>query len=170
VKHPPPLPEARLSLAARQLRLGLLVGGLFLALFLFLMPHLFGKAHGRCSFLSVTGLPCAMCGGTRAVRALAAGDVERSLYLNAAAIPTLLGIGSVGLVLAFEAISGRRAFPGFRRSVIGKKPYLIGVVLVIVIVPWTVWHAWEALSTPKPELIMPDHPVVKVLRDWLLRD
>ncbi len=47
-----------------------------------------------CPFFTITGLWCPLCGGTRAVEALAAGDVGAALGLN------LLVVLAVPLVLA----------------------------------------------------------------------
>ena len=47
-----------------------------------------------CPFLSVTGLWCPLCGGTRAVQALSGGDVEAALGFN------VLVVLAVPLVLA----------------------------------------------------------------------
>ena len=58
-----------------------------------------------CAFKGATGLPCALCGGSRATQAALRGDFARACYLNMAALPSIAIVTSVTLLLA-EAISG----------------------------------------------------------------
>ena len=51
-----------------------------------------------CSFRGLTGLPCVSCGGTRAFKSLARGDVVGAFQFNPAATATVFGIG-IWLVL-----------------------------------------------------------------------
>lgn len=56
-------------------------------------PHEAG-AYGTCPFLALTGLPCAGCGGLRAVHDLTQGDLGAALTSNAlAVVAVLLGTG-----------------------------------------------------------------------------
>ena len=60
-----------------------------------------------CVFRSATGLPCPLCGGTRAAQAVLRGDFSRALYLNPAALPAVVAIAAIVLVLVWEAFRGR---------------------------------------------------------------
>jgi len=114
-----------------------------------------------CIFKQVSGLPCAFCGGTRATRQILKGNFEKALYLNAIAFPTVVGIALVSLGLLYEAVRGRALFP--RPA---PKTHLVLVLCGVgFLAAWTVWHAWDALSTPKPELINLKHPLVKFIRE-----
>jgi hypothetical protein len=48
----------------------------------------------RCPFLALTGLPCPTCRGTRALAALAGGNLSRALRLNPLVATTALGAGA----------------------------------------------------------------------------
>ena len=66
-----------------------------------------------CGFLALTGIPCPLCGGTRACAALAAGDVGFAWQSNAGAC-VLLAVAVVhATVLACESMAGR-SLPGER--------------------------------------------------------
>ena len=61
-----------------------------------------------CGFRHVTGLPCPLCGGTRACAALANGNFLEALQLNPG-LMVLLALAAVHSVqLGFEAWTGRR--------------------------------------------------------------
>ena len=59
-----------------------------------------------CAFKGLTGLPCVLCGGSRAAQAALRGDVARSFYLNRAALPCLAIAGSLAILLWYEALRG----------------------------------------------------------------
>jgi Protein of unknown function (DUF2752) len=53
-------------------------------------PHTSGS-YGHCPFLAVTGLPCPLCGGLRAVADLAHGQVRAALLSNALVVVLVIG-------------------------------------------------------------------------------
>ena len=59
-----------------------------------------------CAFKGATGLPCALCGGSRAAQAVLRGDFAQACYLNMAALPSIAIVASVVLLLWSEAIGG----------------------------------------------------------------
>ena len=67
-----------------------------------------------CAWKGLTGLPCAGCGGTRAVSMLLSGEMVRALGMNPAAIVAVLSTLSVtvyaGLVVIFRLEPLRPAF------------------------------------------------------------
>ena len=64
-----------------------------------------GNGPVLCTFRLLTGHPCPMCGSTRAVCALAAGDLHAALQLNP------LGVGFVaGSAILFLSQRTRRRF------------------------------------------------------------
>ena len=65
-----------------------------------------------CGFRHLTGVPCPLCGGTRACAALAAGDFLAAWQLSPG-LMVLLAIAAVHSVqLGFEAWSGHRVQRG----------------------------------------------------------
>jgi hypothetical protein len=56
------------------------------------MPRAASGVTTMCAFKRVTGVPCATCGSTRAVGALAAGDVVGALMLNPWVTVVMVGV------------------------------------------------------------------------------
>ncbi len=155
---PPPLPIGKSERTGRLLFFGCLTG---LVAWLIFWPQVF-PSPSFCAFHSMTGLPCAFCGGTRAVRSLVAGDWEHALYLNPLAVAVVLVGGPILLVLLAEALRGKRFLPPFNNTT----RVVLLTLGAIILLPWTYWHASTALKTPKAELVNFEHPVVKfILRD-----
>jgi len=66
-----------------------------------------GLVPFRCPFLAVTGLPCPLCGGTRAAEALARGDLVHALELNAYATAGMLVVAGLWLAWVVARLRGR---------------------------------------------------------------
>ena len=117
-----------------------------------------------CGFRSLTGLPCAMCGGTRSASALMAGDWRQAVYLNALAIPVLMGMLLVAGVALAECLRGRALWDWSPwKNRLGK---LLPVSLLLLLA-WWIPHVVIALKTPKPELIDLRNPVAAKAAEWL---
>ncbi|MEX1117496.1 MAG: DUF2752 domain-containing protein [Terrimicrobiaceae bacterium] len=150
---PPPLPLGKSERSGRLLFFGCLAG---LVAWLIIWPQ-GAPSPAFCAFHSMTGLPCAFCGGTRAVRSLAEGNWERALYLNPLAVAVVVGGGPLVLLLVLEALRGKRFLPPFNNTT-----RLILLILgAAILLPWTYWHASTAIQTSKTELVNFEHPVVK---------
>jgi hypothetical protein len=113
-----------------------------------------------CVFQAATGLPCGLCGGTRALRATLQGDFPKALYLNPAALIIAAAAGGISLVLLAEALLARVILPPLK----GRLRIALLALVLATLVPWTAWHAYSALITPKPELIIPGHPLIRYLK------
>jgi len=113
-----------------------------------------------CAFKSATGLPCALCGGSRATQAVLRGDLARACYLNIAALPAVAIQTSVTVLLWFEAISGNAviAWGSFPRRI---RP-LLPLLLVVFCVYWIV-HLVDAVRRPKPELVDLRNPIARLI-------
>ena len=117
-----------------------------------------------CGFRSVTGLPCAMCGGTRSASALIAGNFTQALYLNALALPVLAGMLLGGLIALAELLRGRAlADWSVWKGRLGK----ILPVSLLLLFAWWIPHVVIALKTPKPELIDLRNPIAAWAAAWL---
>jgi hypothetical protein len=85
-----------------------------------------------CSFRTLTGLPCLGCGGTRAVRALAAGDVLAALRFHPA---VLLGCAVAGIWPLWGFWRYRKgndvSSPIEQNRKLVRAAWIIGVVLVL---------------------------------------
>lgn len=117
-----------------------------------------------CGFRSLTGLPCAMCGGTRSASALLSGEWRRALYLNALSIPVLSGALVAVAIALIETLRGRALVdwnPWKKR--IGK---LLPVSLLLLL-GWWIPHLILALKTPKLELIDLRNPIAAKAAAWL---
>ncbi len=142
-----------------------LLFGLALLLVLALLPMLpTGPGSWNpttCAIHAMTGLPCPLCGGTRAAKALMHGDVATALRLNALALPAVVLIAIIGLLLISEAIRGRPWVdwtPVLRRS--GRfAPW--GVLFLLI---WWIPQLFGALRGSKPELLDTRNPVAHYLQ------
>jgi drug/metabolite transporter (DMT)-like permease len=160
--RPPPLPPAR---GKNHLLLFLAALAAFVAWLVFLpsLPVTHGPLPARevpCVFQAATGMPCAFCGGTRSLRALARGEIGRALYLNALAPFVALAIGVAALLAVIEALAGRSIIPRPAPRI----QWALLVTGLVLLIPWTVYHAGSAISTPKPELANLKHPLVRWIR------
>jgi hypothetical protein len=117
-----------------------------------------------CGFRSLTGLPCAMCGGTRSASALLSGDWRQALYLNALSIPVLSGALLVAGVALLESLRGRALadWNPWKRRLGNFFP-----VTLLVLVGWWIPHLIVALKTPKHELIDLRNPIAAKAAAWL---
>jgi hypothetical protein len=100
-------------------------------------------------FRNLTGLPCPLCGGTRATHYLLQGNLERTLYYNWLAIPSLLIAITLVLTLSLELLHGRLYLPRVQAKI---SPSFLLTVILSVLVIWFV-HIYDALQSPKPELL-----------------
>jgi|GEM_PF-318290 len=99
-------------------------------------------------FKQWVGLPCPLCGGTRATVALIGGDWVHSLYLNPLALLVLVGSVMWTAGCLWEALRGRELLPGWDRLVARAGRWLLAAILVF----W-VYHAASAWLLPKEELL-----------------
>jgi Protein of unknown function (DUF2752) len=102
-------------------------------------PHLPGS-WGFCPVLVITGHPCPLCGGLRAVNDLARGDLLAALSSNAAVVLAL------PFVVAGWAVWVRRRLVGTGREEPPLPPartswVLLGALLAFGVLRNTVWGA-----------------------------
>jgi len=114
-----------------------------------------------CGLHAMTGLPCPLCGGTRAVRATLQGDWGSAVYLNALAFPAVLAAVALLLVLLIESVSARRLI---NWRLLPDRAARFVPLLVALGILWWVPHTFLALARPKPELVNLKNPVAAVLR------
>ncbi|MGB7837865.1 MAG: DUF2752 domain-containing protein [Terrimicrobiaceae bacterium] len=114
-----------------------------------------------CVFKIGTGLPCPLCGGTRAVQAVLRGDFSRALYLNPAALPAVVAIAAIVLVLVWEAFRGRAADWNL---LLGRLRSLLPLLVALLCLYWAV-HLAGALKGPKPELVDLGNPFARVIQE-----
>ena len=115
-----------LSPPERQWRSALTLGWPLALLGAPLVPSL-GDVH-LCGFQHVTGLPCPLCGGTRACAALADGNFIAAWQLNPGLMVLLALAAAHSLQLGVEAWTGRRV----RRWRIGAGAWWAGLVVLLV--------------------------------------
>ena len=103
-------------------------------------PHRSGS-WGYCPFLAITGRPCPLCGGLRAMNDLTRGQVTAALTSNAAAVLILIA-GTVLIVRWFV----RRA-RGDVGAVLLTTPKVATTIFavtmaVFTVYRWTPWGHW----------------------------
>lgn len=98
-------------------------------------------------FHNTIGLPCLLCGGTRAMHFILHGEFQQALYYNWLAFPALLVAAILALVMCLEVARQRVLLPIIR--------FNTSRVVVLVLVLASLWaqHVYDALSSPKPELL-----------------
>ena len=113
-----------------------------------------------CAFKGATGLPCALCGGSRAAQAVLRGDFAQACYLNMAALPSIAIVASVVLLLWSEAIGGNAVIDW------GRLPQrirpLLPLLLAFFCFYWIV-HIADAIRAAKPELIDVRNPIARFI-------
>lgn len=61
-----------------------------------------------CAFRLISGHACPLCGGTHACAALLSGDLSAAWQANPGVLPLLLVAAAHSILLAQEALAGRR--------------------------------------------------------------
>jgi hypothetical protein len=154
VSLPPLLAHQRLARLA--------IAGAFLlgAGIVLVEPAVLSFPKPACGFRSLTGLPCAFCGGTRAAAALAAGDAAGALRMNALVFPLALGVVAVTCLSLFEAW---RARPVLDWGALAKRGKVLAPWLVVLLILWWMPHVVMALRDTGSGLANPGHPLVRLL-------
>ncbi len=114
----------------------------------------------QCAIRSLTGLPCPLCGGTRATRALLHGDVNRALQLNALALPALIVLAGGAALLGWEGVRGR---PVMDWKALGARLWKWAPWVAVLLVAWWIPQLAGALSGTKAELMDGNHPVARLI-------
>ncbi len=160
MKPPPLFPHQRKLRAAAAAAILLLLGAL--AIFPPLQKSSFD--FPGCVFHKMTGLPCPLCGGTRAASALLHGDVQRAFHLNPLSLIAVAALLAAGAIFGWEAARGRPATNWsefFRRA----RPWI--PLLLLALFFWWFPHLWGALRGGKSELLDLNNPIARSLHDDL---
>jgi Protein of unknown function (DUF2752) len=119
-------------------------------------PFSFGLQ--TCAFKGATGLPCPLCGGTRATQALLRGDFVRAHYLNMAALPVLVAMVAGAIALSIEAMRGRVIING--GAVIQRLRGCLPALALLFFLYWIV-HLASAVRSSKLELVDLHNPIAR---------
>jgi hypothetical protein len=111
-----------------------------------------------CAFKGATGLPCPLCGGTRAAQAVLRGDLVRASYLNPAALPVVVALVAAAIMLAIEAMRGRAVVTW--GAVLRRLQPLLPVLALLFCLYWIV-HLVSAVRASKAELVDLRNPVAR---------
>jgi hypothetical protein len=109
-----------------------------------------------CVFRSATGLPCPLCGGTRATHALLRGDLSRAVYLNMAALPGVAALMAIAFVLAYEALRGSAVANW--SALLRQSRSFLPMMVCLFFFYWLV-HLRDAVRGSKSELVDLRNPV-----------
>ena len=71
------------------------------------VPRPEGRAYTLCTLRRVTGIPCPGCGMTRALGALARGEVAQAVHMHPLAIPFVLELVALWLAAGWLLWRGR---------------------------------------------------------------
>ena len=113
-----------------------------------------------CTFKKLTGLPCALCGGTRSAQAFLHGDFAAALYLNPLSL-LVIGLATVwAATMVWEAAQGRALADW--GALLRRYQRWMPLLLVLLVV-WWVPHVLGALRIPKKELIDLRNPIAASL-------
>jgi hypothetical protein len=128
--------------------------------FLPLKSPVFPLGLQTCAFKGATGLPCPLCGGTRATHALLHGDFVRAAYMNVAAFPALVFFVTVAMVLSAEALRGRVII---QWGAILRKLRPLWPALALVFFLYWIVHLIDAVRVVKPELVDLRNPIARLI-------
>lgn len=98
-------------------------------------------------FKNIVGLPCPLCGGTRATHYLLAGNLPQVLYYNWLAIPSVLGAVFLISLFSLELITNKKLVIIPKPS---KRFFILTIFLLVAV--WG-YHVYDALSNNKTELL-----------------
>jgi len=115
-----------------------------------------------CLFYKMTGLPCPLCGGTRATSALLHGDLNRTLDLNPLAFVAVAALLGIAGICGWEAVRGRALLNWPARFKQAGRWFPLVLFLLIV---WWLLHVWSALRGPKSELLDLRNPIARSLHE-----
>jgi hypothetical protein len=117
-----------------------------------------------CVFHSLTGLPCPLCGGTRAASALLRGDLDRTMHLNALAFPAVALLLLLAILCGVEAVRGRP----FADWVTWSRHLRWGIPLaLLLLLLWWIPHLGHALRDSKTELLDLRNPIARKLNEGM---
>jgi hypothetical protein len=106
---------------------------------------------------AITGLPCVLCGLTRALHLLCHGDFERALYFNWLAFPIAASVCAAAAVALIEAVRRRQ----FVRLHLAASRRVTAFALATLFALWTL-QAFLAVHFHKSELLNPRGPLYSV--------
>ena len=149
-----------LSPNERALRIVLLAGVALAFGFLIAKPPIVMP----CGFRNLSGLPCAMCGGTRAAASVLGGDWGRAIYWNAMVLPVLAGMAAGAGICLIELLRGAALF---RWNALPMRLGRFFALALFLLAAWWVWHVASALKTPKLELVDLENPIAATVAAWL---
>ena len=149
----------------RGIRMGITLAALLAFGFLVLKNIFPGIVSLRCGFKALTGLPCLLCGGTRAACAALRGEFFQSIYLNALSLPLLCAMFLCAAISAIELTLDRPLTHWPSSSWFFKKWPLACLLLLTF---WSL-HLASALRTPKPELLNLNNVMASRIRTWIAR-
>ncbi len=148
----------RLEGPARKTR-ALLAAGILVALgVLSAVPLSPTGRPGMCVLRNLTGLPCPLCGGTRAAQALTHGDVSRAVELNILALPVVFVLAALALVAAVEAARGRTLADWSRFGPHARRVALVAATLVFL---WWIPRLTGAVRNGREDLVDLQNPVAR---------
>lgn len=108
---------------------------------------------------AITGLPCLFCGTTRAMHHLLNGEFARAIYFNWLAIPVFAAVVTVILIMATEAVLGRRVLQD--RLSFRVTSRRICAIAVAVVALWAV-QITLVVRLHKHELLNPAGPLYEL--------
>ncbi len=117
-----------------------------------------------CVFHSITGLPCAFCGGTRSACAITHGMFQRALELNALAFPAL-GLILATALIALVEIFLKRALADW--SAMGRQTFKKLPLILALIFIWWIPHIIHAVKSSSNELANLKNPIAQYFHNWL---
>jgi len=158
MRQPPLFPSQRIVRATAAAGIFLILGAL--AVFPPLQKESL-KIPG-CFFHKMTGLPCPLCGGTRAASALLHGDITRALALNPLSLFAVAALFATAGFLAWEAWRGR---PATDWAAFFQRARWWFPLLLVALFLWWFPHLWGALRGDKVELLDLNNPIARSLHE-----
>lgn len=119
-----------------------------------------------CGFHAMTGLPCPLCGGTRAAHAILRGDFPRANSLNPLAYLALAAVVALASVLLIEAARQRRITDW---EALIRRQLRWAPVAILLLVAWWIPHILLALRSTNTDLVDLRNPIAAKLKSAIDR-
>lgn len=129
----------------RRNRLYMLISGVAICSYLWLLFNLSSIALNVCFFKQITSLPCPACGTTQSVLLLLAGKFHAALMINPLGLLALILLVLVPMWVLIDYLVGKSTLHAFyiKTEKLIKNRYIASPLILFMLMNW----AWNIMKT-----------------------